>query len=74
MGQPAGFCLILPGDGSVTFEFGYERQVITRIAGASSLKDVDTDHLNRVITQTTKLTDLMPFKGGTIRVRGAALL
>ena len=58
---------------AVTLEFGDQTQVISRIAGASALKDVDGDHLNRVIPQTTKLTDLMPFRGGTIRINAALL-
>jgi hypothetical protein len=58
---------------AVTFDFGGQTQVITRIAGASTLKDVDDQHLNRVITQTIKLTDLMPFRGGTVRVNAALL-
>jgi hypothetical protein len=58
---------------AVTFEFGDQQQVVTRIAGASSLKDVDTNHLNRVSTTSMKLTELMPFKGGTIRTNAALL-
>lgn len=58
---------------AVTLDFGNQTQVITRIAGASALKDVDSGHLNRVIQQTTKLTDLMPFRGGTIRINAALL-
>jgi hypothetical protein len=58
---------------AVTFEFGNQQQVVTRIAGASSLKDVDSEHLNRVSTTSMKLTELMPFKGGTIRINAALL-
>ncbi len=58
---------------AVTLEFGDQTQVITRIAGASALKDVDDKHLNRVITQSTKLTDLIPFRGGTVRLNAALL-
>lgn len=58
---------------AVTFKFGDQEQVITRIAGASALKDVDDKHLNRVVTQTLQLTDLIPFNGGTIRVNAALL-
>ncbi|MBB5060940.1 hypothetical protein HDF16_005676 [Granulicella aggregans] len=58
---------------AVTFEFGDQTQVITRIAGASSLKDVDTNHLDRVITLSTALTALMPFRGGTVRINAALL-
>jgi hypothetical protein len=58
---------------AVTLEFGDKTEVITRIAGASMLKDVDDKHLNRVITQTTKLTGLIPFRGGTVRLNAALL-
>lgn len=58
---------------AVTFQFGDQEQTITRIAGAAALKDVDDKHLNRVVTQTLKLTDLMPFNGGTIRINAALL-
>jgi len=58
---------------AITFEFGEQTQVITRIAGASALKDVDDRHLDRVITLTTKLTDLLPFRGGTVRINAALL-
>jgi hypothetical protein len=56
---------------AVTFTFGNQEQVITRIAGASTLKDVDNTHLNRVVTQTLALTELMPFNGGSVRVNAA---
>jgi hypothetical protein len=58
---------------AVTFDFGDQSQVITRIAGASILANVDNKHLNRVIAQTMKLTDLMPFRGGTVRINAALL-
>jgi hypothetical protein len=58
---------------AVTFSFGDQEQAITRIAGASSLKDVDQSHLNRVITLSTQLTGLMPFKGDSIRINAALL-
>jgi hypothetical protein len=59
---------------AVTFSIGDQKdQVITRIAGASTLKDVDDQHLNRVVTQTLNLTELMPFNGGTIRINAALL-
>lgn len=58
---------------AVTFKFGDQEQIITRIAGASTLKDVDDSHLNRVVTQTLNLTELMPFNGGTVRVNAALL-
>jgi hypothetical protein len=59
---------------AVTFSFGDQTdQVVTRIAGTSTLKDVDAAHLNRVVTQTLKLTELMPFNGGTIRINAALL-
>ena len=59
---------------AVTFSFGDQKdQIVTRIAGTSTLKDVDAAHLNRVVTQTLKLTELMPFNGGTIRINAALL-
>jgi hypothetical protein len=58
---------------AVTFDFGDGQQIITRIAGTSTLKDVDDKHLNRVVTQTLKLTELMPFKGGTVGINAALL-
>ena len=58
---------------AVTMEFGGQTQVISRIAGASALKDVDSNHLNRVISLSTKLTDLMPFRGGEVRINAALL-
>ncbi|MBV8188226.1 MAG: hypothetical protein JOY64_02150 [Alphaproteobacteria bacterium] len=58
---------------AVTFEFGNQTQVVTRIAGAASLKDVDAGHLNRVSSTAMKLTEVMPFKGGTIRINSALL-
>lgn len=58
---------------AVTLEFGDQTQVISRVAGASALKDVDAQHLNRVIQQTTKLTEVMPFRGGIVRINAALL-
>lgn len=58
---------------AVTFTFGDEEQVITRIAGAATLKDVDATNLDRVIMQTLNLTELMPFRDGTIRINAALL-
>lgn len=58
---------------AVTFKFGDQEQIITRIAGTATLKDVDNQHLNRVVTQTLNLTELMPFNGGTVRVNAALL-
>jgi hypothetical protein len=58
---------------AVTFEFGDQTQVISRIAGASALKDVDDKHLDRVITLATPLTSIMPFRGGTVRINAALL-
>ena len=58
---------------AVTFEFGDQSQVITRIAGASTLKDVDEKHLNKVITLSTALTGLMPYRGGLVRINAALL-
>ena len=58
---------------AVTFEFGDQTLVVTRIAGASTLKDVDDKHLDRVITLSTTLTGLMPFRGGIVRINAALL-
>jgi len=58
---------------AVSLEFGDQKQVITRIAGASMLENVDDKHLNRVIAQTMKLTGLIPFRGGSVRINAALL-
>jgi len=53
---------------AVSFDFGGNTVLASNIIGASRLKELDSDHLDRVIQQNLKLTELMPFNGGTVGI------
>jgi hypothetical protein len=52
------------GDASVTVPY---------VAGPGSLKDLDADHLNRVIQLNHALTGLLPFNGGSVSIQAGLM-
>lgn len=51
-----------------TFGSGLQDLTITGLAGPNQLKSSDPTNLGQVITRQTRLTPLVPFKGGTVEL------
>jgi hypothetical protein len=58
---------------SVNFEFAGKTTLVSNVVGASRLKNLDPNHLNRVIQQNIPLTALVPFNGGTVGLTAGLL-
>ncbi len=58
---------------ATNLEFGDQTQLITKVAGPSNLQDLDSGHLDRVISLNHPLTTLMPFKGGSVELDAGLL-
>jgi hypothetical protein len=57
----------------VSFQFGDQTIEIPHVAGASQLKDISEQDLNKMISLSYQLTTLMPFNGGVVEIVAALL-
>jgi hypothetical protein len=55
----------------VSFQFGDQNLQVPHVAGASQLKGVTEESLNRMVSLNYQLTTLMPFNGGVVEVIAA---
>lgn len=58
---------------AINFRFGDREELITRVAGASLLPDLNTENLDRVVGLNYAMTPLMPFNGGVIELSAGLL-